>query len=86
MTPIKYQVFQCELLSDIYFQLFALINSMGGKRGRKSQMGQQNKTSGPKVKIRKAKSDKKMSSDSSVLFNDERANYSLIQWVSDFIH
>ena len=47
---------------------------MGGKRGRKSQIGQQNKTSGPKVKIRKAKSDKKMSSDSSLLFNDERAN------------
>ena len=48
-------------------------------------MGQQNKTSGPKVKIRKAKSDKKMSSDSSLLFNDERANYSLIQWVSEII-
>ena len=59
---------------------------MGGKRGRKSQSGRQNKTLGPKVKIRKAKTDKKISSDSSSLFNDECANYSLIQWVSDFIH
>ena len=73
---------------NMYFQLLwpILIYSMGGKRGRKSQSGQQNKTLGPKVKIRKAKTDKKISSDSSSLFNDECANYSLIQWVSDFIH
>ena len=59
--------------------------SMGRKRSSQTQGGQPKKQKkDPNVKIRKSRTQKKISSNASELYNCEGANYNLVQWVSTF--
>lgn len=56
---------------------------MNRKRTSKDQGGKPKKQkTNPDVKIRKSKTQKKISSENAICYNNEQANYNLTQWVS----
>lgn len=60
---------------------------MSRKRTRKDQGGKPKKQkTNPDVKIRKSKTQKKISSENAICYNNEQANFNLTQWVSYNVH